>query len=213
MWTNLDQALGRRGPYLLGERCSAADIYMHMLYTWYEPPGSLATRSCQPEALHGPGRGAPGGEAHAAAERHGLNAAMPVRTPSDVLEFWFSEQSRALWFEKNAAFDEAIRARFEDTVRAAAAGELDHWERTAPGALALVIVLDQFPRNLYRGSARAFAADPRAREVADRAIGRRLDQDIPLAQRHFFFLPFEHSESRGGPGALHRPVPGLGRGP
>jgi uncharacterized protein (DUF924 family) len=122
---------------------------------------------------------------------------MPVRTPSDVLEFWFSEQSRALWFEKNAAFDEAIRARFEDTVRAAAAGELDHWERTAPGALALVIVLDQFPRNLYRGSARAFAADPRAREVADRAIGRQLDQDIPLAQRHFFFLPFEHSESTG----------------
>lgn len=122
---------------------------------------------------------------------------MPVRTPSDVLEFWFSEQSRALWFEKNAAFDEAIRARFEDTVRAAAAGELEHWERTAPGALALVIVLDQFPRNLYRGSARAFAADQRAREVADRAIGRRLDQEIPLTQRHFFFLPFEHSESTG----------------
>jgi uncharacterized protein (DUF924 family) len=122
---------------------------------------------------------------------------MPVRTPSDVLEFWFSDQSRALWFEKNAAFDEAIRARFEDTVRAAAAGELDHWERTAPGALALVIVLDQFPRNLYRGSARAFAADPRARDVAGRAISKRLDQDIPLRQRHFFFLPFEHSESTG----------------
>jgi uncharacterized protein (DUF924 family) len=122
---------------------------------------------------------------------------MPVRSPSDVLEFWFSEQSRALWFEKNAAFDEAIRGRFEDTVRAAAAGELEHWERTAPGALALVIVLDQFPRNLYRGSARAFAADARAREVADRAISRRLDQDIPLAQRHFLFLPFEHSESTG----------------
>ncbi len=121
---------------------------------------------------------------------------MPVRTPSDVLEFWFSEQSRALWFEKIAAFDEAIRSRFEDTVRAAADGELEHWERTAPGALALVIVLDQFPRNLYRGSARAFAADARARQVADRAINRRLDQEIPLAQRHFFFLPFEHSESR-----------------
>jgi uncharacterized protein (DUF924 family) len=121
---------------------------------------------------------------------------MPVRSPSDVLDFWFSEQSRALWFEKNAAFDEAIRTRFEDTLRAAAAGELDHWERTAPGALALVIVLDQFPRNLYRGSARAFAADVRAREVADRALSRRLDQEIPLVQRHFFFLPFEHSESR-----------------
>jgi len=121
---------------------------------------------------------------------------MPVRSPSDVLDFWFSERSRALWFEKNAAFDEAIRTRFEDTLRAAAAGELDHWERTAPGALALVIVLDQFSRNLHRGSARAFAADTRAREVADRALNRRLDQEIPLVQRHFFFLPFEHSESR-----------------
>ena len=58
-----------------------------------------------------------------------------------------------------------------------------------------MIVLDQFPRNLYRGSARAFAADARAREVADRALNRRLDQEIPLVQRHFFFLPFEHSES------------------
>jgi uncharacterized protein (DUF924 family) len=119
---------------------------------------------------------------------------MPVRPPSDVLEFWFSEQSRTLWFSKNAAFDESIRGRFEDTVRAAATGELDHWLATAPGALALAIVLDQFPRNLYRGSARAFAADARARDVADRAINRRQDQETALDRRFFFYTPFEHSE-------------------
>jgi len=120
---------------------------------------------------------------------------MPARTPSDVLDFWFSEQSRAQWFEKSAAFDEAIRARFEDTVRAAAAGELDRWAQTAPGALPLVIVLDQFPRNLYRGSARAFAADARARAVANQAIIRGFDQETALDRRGFFYIPFEHSES------------------
>ena len=119
---------------------------------------------------------------------------MPVRTPADVLDFWFSEQSRTLWFVRNAAFDESIRSRFEDTLRAAGAGELDHWAATVPGALALAIVLDQFPRNLYRGSARAFAADARARDLADRAIGRRQDQETALDRRFFFYTPFEHSE-------------------
>jgi len=120
---------------------------------------------------------------------------MPVRTPSDLLDFWFSDQSRTHWFEKNAAFDAAIRDRFEETLRAGTAGELDHWARTAPGALALVILLDQVPRNLYRGSARAFAADARARAVADRVVVQRLDQEIPLDRRFFFYVPFEHSES------------------
>jgi uncharacterized protein (DUF924 family) len=119
---------------------------------------------------------------------------MPVRTPSDLLDFWFSHQSRAHWFEKDAAFDTAIRERFEDTLRAGAAGELDHWTRTAPGALALVILLDQFPRNLYRGSARAFAADARARAIADQAVIQRLDLEVPLDRRFFFYVPFEHSE-------------------
>lgn len=120
---------------------------------------------------------------------------MPVRTPVDVLEFWFSEQARPFWFEKNAAFDAAIRVRFEDTLRAAAAGELDHWAQTAPGALALVIVLDQFPRNLYRASARAFAADERARVLANQAIIRGFDRETALYRRGFFYMPFEHSES------------------
>jgi uncharacterized protein (DUF924 family) len=120
---------------------------------------------------------------------------MPLRTPADLLDFWFSDQSLLHWFEKNAAFDAAIRERFEETLRAGATGELDNWARTAPGALALVILLDQFPRNLYRGSARAFAADARARAIASQAIDKRQDQDTALDRRFFFYVPFEHSES------------------
>ncbi|HEY7688420.1 MAG TPA: DUF924 family protein [Dongiaceae bacterium] len=119
---------------------------------------------------------------------------MPLSTPTEVLDFWFSDHARARWFVRDAAFDEEIRSRFGDSVRAAATGELDRWVATAPGALALVILLDQFPRNLFRGSARAFAADARARAVAGEAIARRLDQETPLDRRKFFYLPFEHSE-------------------
>ena len=120
---------------------------------------------------------------------------MPVRTPDDLLHFWFSDLSRDYWFYKDAAFDAAIRERYEETLRAGATGQLDHWARTAPGALALAILLDQFPRNLYRGSARAFATDARARTIADQAIIRRQDQDTALDRRFFFYVPFEHSES------------------
>ena len=79
------------------------------------------------------------------------------------------------------------------TYEAAAAGELA-WDENPEGALALVIVLDQFPRNMFRNNARTFAADPLAREVASRAIARGFDQLVPLAERMFFYLPFEHSE-------------------
>ena len=115
-------------------------------------------------------------------------------TARDVLEFWFSEQSRPLWFEKNLDFDAEIRARFAATLDRAAAGSLDNWRNDADSCLALVIVLDQFSRNLYRGSPRAFAADPKGRAVADLAIGRSYDQRLPLDRRKFFYLPFEHSE-------------------
>ena len=87
----------------------------------------------------------------------------------------------------------AIRSRFLATYEAAAARTLA-WDDSAEGALALLIVLDQFPRNMFRGSARAFAADPLAREVATRAIARGFDQQVAVAERSFFYLPFEHSE-------------------
>jgi uncharacterized protein (DUF924 family) len=116
------------------------------------------------------------------------------RPPQEILEFWFGDRARSLWFEKDADFDALIRQRFEATYQAALAGRLDSWEGTAEGCLALVVVLDQFPRNMYRGSARAYAADARARAVADRAVARGHDRTLPPDRRWFLYLPFEHSE-------------------
>lgn len=114
-------------------------------------------------------------------------------TPQDVLSFWRSA-GPAKWFSKNRAFDDAIRLRFEPVHHAAARGEYDEWARTADGALALVILLDQFPRNLYRGSAHAFATDPKARTIARAAVEAGFDRQVEPELRPFFYLPFEHSE-------------------
>ena len=116
-----------------------------------------------------------------------------IASPADVLAFW-RDAGPDRWFEKDDAFDAAIRSRFLATYEAAARGELSAWEESPEGALALLIVLDQFPRNMFRGSARSFAADPLARDVADRALTRGFDRDFPVAEREFFYLPFEHSE-------------------
>ena len=89
--------------------------------------------------------------------------------------------------------DAEIAARFGAGIDAAA-GRLAHWQATPEGALALLILLDQFPRNIFRNSARAFAADPLARAVADRAIAQGFDQQVATGERLFFYLPFEHSE-------------------
>jgi uncharacterized protein (DUF924 family) len=114
-------------------------------------------------------------------------------SPDTVLAFW-REAGPAKWFHKANAYDDEIRARFLELHEMAAAGELATWEAAAASALALVIVLDQFPRNMFRGSARAFAADALARAVADRAVARGFDQQVPADERMFFYLPFEHSE-------------------
>jgi len=114
--------------------------------------------------------------------------------PQAIVAFWL-EAGPKKWFTKDPAFDDAIRALFLPTYEAAAAGKLAEWESTAEGALALLIVLDQLPRNMFRGSARTFAADPLARQVADRAIAKGFDQAVRPIERQFFYLPFEHSES------------------
>jgi len=116
-----------------------------------------------------------------------------VAQSEDVLAFW-REAGRDKWFTKDDAFDAAIREKFLPTYEAAAAGKLSAWEATAEGALALCIVLDQFPRNMFRGDARTYAADDQARAVANRALKRGYDQDVPEELRGFFFLPFTHSE-------------------
>jgi uncharacterized protein (DUF924 family) len=114
---------------------------------------------------------------------------------SGILDFWFGDWARPRWFVKEAAFDEAIRLRFESTLRAAAAGDFRDWRDAAESALALVILLDQFPRNIYRGTARAFAWDEQAREAADLATQRGFDLMVAPDRRIFFYLPFEHSEN------------------
>ena len=121
-------------------------------------------------------------------------AAGSIAEPSDVVAFW-SAAGPDKWFAKSDAFDAEIRENFLAIYDAAAAGRLATWEATPDGALALLIVLDQFARNMFRGSPRTFAADPLARTVADRAIARGFDQAVAPLERQFFYLPFEHSEA------------------
>jgi uncharacterized protein (DUF924 family) len=125
-----------------------------------------------------------------------MTATDKIATPATVLAFW-REAGPSRWFTKDAAFDAEIRAKFLATYEAAVAGQLDHWTADAEGALALCIVLDQFPRNMFRGDPRTFAADPQARAVANTALKRGYDQDVPEKERGFFFLPFMHSEDLG----------------
>src|SRR5262245_37870339 len=121
-----------------------------------------------------------------------MTAADKVANADDILAFW-REAGYDKWFTRDDAFDAAIRDRFAATYAAAAAGKLASWEATAEGALALCIVLDQFPRNMFRGDARTYAADSLARQVANTALKRGYDQDVAEELRGFFFLPFMHS--------------------
>ncbi len=114
--------------------------------------------------------------------------------PAEVVDFWTDAGPRR-WFKKNAAFDAEIRARFEALHHAAARRERDGWAASAEGALALLLLLDQFPRNMFRGSAHAFATDPLARLYARQAVGAGHDAEVAPGLRCFFYLPFEHSES------------------
>ncbi len=111
----------------------------------------------------------------------------------DVLAFW-SDAGPRKWFAKNDDFDGEIRQRFEATHFAAARRELEHWLDDAEGALALLLLLDQFPRNLFRDSAHAYAADPLARHYASRAVEAGHDAGCDPALRAFFYMPYEHSE-------------------
>jgi uncharacterized protein (DUF924 family) len=118
----------------------------------------------------------------------------PAPTPEDVTAFWRAA-GPPKWFRPDATFDQEIEARFLASHETAAAGRLRDWEATPEGALALLLLLDQFPRNMFRGSARAFATDPLARGVAERAIAHGFDTRVPDNERVFFHLPFEHSEN------------------
>ncbi|WJF91613.1 DUF924 family protein [Paraburkholderia bonniea] len=120
-----------------------------------------------------------------------------------VLDFWFGApesatfgQSRSIWFAHDEAFDALLRERFGALLEAGRAGALDHWCATPLGALALVIVLDQFSRNCHRGTPLAFAADPKALQIARDIVASGADQRLPTVHhRVFAYLPFEHDET------------------
>jgi uncharacterized protein (DUF924 family) len=112
----------------------------------------------------------------------------------EVLDFWFDPSSQAHWFKPSAAFDQVVAARLGDLHRRAADGALEAWQSSALGCLALCILLDQAPRQLFRGEARAFATDDRARAVAELALAEGFDRELPAVQRLFLYLPLMHSE-------------------
>ncbi|CAN7220975.1 DUF924 family protein [Brevundimonas sp. LjRoot202] len=116
-------------------------------------------------------------------------------TPSDVVAFW-KEAGPSKWFAKKDAFDALFHDRFRDAHFAAARRELDHWSETPEGVLALLILLDQFPRNCFRGTGHAFATDPLARMFAVRALDAGFDRAVENDLRRFFYLPLQHAEDR-----------------
>jgi uncharacterized protein (DUF924 family) len=115
-------------------------------------------------------------------------------TSAEIVSFWREAGPKA-WFSKDDELDTEIRRRFLGTHEAAAEGLLSDWETSAGGALALLILLDQFPRNMFRDTPRMFASDPLARALAAGAIVRGFDAQVPKEMRTFFYLPFMHSET------------------
>jgi uncharacterized protein (DUF924 family) len=123
------------------------------------------------------------------------------REAQEVLDFWFGRESepgygefREEWFTKDPEFDRQVRDRFETLYEAAAAGDLDDWKEEARSCLALVILLDQFPRNMFRGDPRSYATDRKAQQTAEYALDHALDRELPGFQRTFLYMPFMHSE-------------------
>lgn len=111
-----------------------------------------------------------------------------------ILDFWFAEETRPRWYESTEAFDELCRERFGDLVEKAEKGSLAAWEQSADGALAVCLLLDQMPRNLFRGTPKAFGTDDDAVAVTSRAIEKGFDQKLDAERRKFLYLPFMHSE-------------------
>lgn len=119
---------------------------------------------------------------------------MSTKSPQDVRDFWFSKEMRPYWFQKSDDIDRQIIQIFGSTYEAAHAGRLDHWINEADDALALVITLDQFPRNMFRGSGRSFESNDLALRHARTALDKGYDQQCDPTARQFFYLPFMHSE-------------------
>ncbi len=112
----------------------------------------------------------------------------------EILHFWFEETEPSLWFQQNEQFDSLVRDRFQMTWNMAREGLCDSWNRDADGCLALCIILDQFPRNMFRGRPEAFSTDKKALLIAKYAVSKGFDQVLPPVRRRFIYLTYEHSE-------------------
>ena len=126
----------------------------------------------------------------------------PLHHSEAILNFWFGAPTaadyghyRKAWFVKDPKFDRHVRQQFLADYEAAAAGKFDHWQQSSRSAIALLLLLDQFPRNLFRNHPRSFATDPQARSIATRIISTGQDKQLLPVQRFFAYIPFEHSEA------------------
>lgn len=121
---------------------------------------------------------------------------MPTQiTPQNILDFWYAEEMQSRWFASTPALDAEILDKFGALWRSAAAGELDNWKETPAGCLALAIVLDQLPLNMFRGMAESFSTEQQAVETAKQAIRMGFDLRLPVERRAFLYMPLMHSES------------------
>ena len=112
----------------------------------------------------------------------------------ELLDFWFSEKASKYWFNSTRAFDQALTASYESTWLEAQQGKLDHWQESALGSLALVIILDQFPLNMFRGQPKCFSTESQSREVAGRALEQGFDEELEASSQSFLYMPYMHSE-------------------
>ena len=113
----------------------------------------------------------------------------------EILEFWFSKESRSKWFNSTLEFDELIRQKYEKIWGLARAESYDHWEQEPEGVVALIIILDQFPLNMFRSDARQYSTEAHARKIARHAVNNGYDKELPKNHLAFLYLPFMHSES------------------
>lgn len=118
-----------------------------------------------------------------------------LATPREILDLWFAEATRPMWFNSTAEFDREVHERFEATYQAGKRSELANWERDVDGALALVILFDQFPHHMYRQQAESFTMEAQARAIARRILWRELDRTLAPERQVFAYLPFMHSEN------------------
>jgi uncharacterized protein (DUF924 family) len=134
----------------------------------------------------------------------------PLAMPREIIDFWFSPETRPHWFTASEAFDKAVRAHFGALYERAYAGQVDDWASTPHSALALILLLDQVPRNIFRGTARTFASDHKALAFAQKAVSAGFDSEVVKDQRLFFYLPFQHAEDRAIQDEAVRLVAALG---